>query len=181
MVSIGSCLFCDMCGTLLDKKVVLPGQQRPMVECHRCQAMNEGSSCALAHIYIYILLLIFLYSNAHLFLLRHHTDTSQQVIVTRSRPDAFPSALRDKRAQVQKLTAEQRQNTRARTEQLCEKCGQEEVWYHTMQLRSADEGSTVFYECDCGHKYVYPFSMIVVDSSTLSFQLLTAPVSLLAF
>lgn len=36
----------------------------------------------------------------------------------------------------------------------CEKCGRDEVRYYTQQLRGADEGSTVFYECDCGHKYV---------------------------
>ncbi|KAH8728820.1 hypothetical protein GQ44DRAFT_577432, partial [Phaeosphaeriaceae sp. PMI808] len=35
----------------------------------------------------------------------------------------------------------------------CEKCGQEEVRYYTRQLRGADEGTTVFYSCDCGHKY----------------------------
>jgi DNA-directed RNA polymerase I subunit RPA12 len=36
----------------------------------------------------------------------------------------------------------------------CNKCGREEVRYYTQQLRGADEGTTVFYECDCGNRYV---------------------------
>lgn len=34
----------------------------------------------------------------------------------------------------------------------CPKCGNDEMVYHTMQLRSADEGQTVFYNCKkCGY------------------------------
>ena len=33
----------------------------------------------------------------------------------------------------------------------CPKCGHPEMEFYTMQLRSADEGTTVFYECrSCG-------------------------------
>lgn len=35
----------------------------------------------------------------------------------------------------------------------CPKCGKEEMMYNTAQLRSADEGQTVFYSCEgCGYK-----------------------------
>ena len=36
----------------------------------------------------------------------------------------------------------------------CPKCGHPELFFYTMQLRSVDEGSTVFYECSkCKHKF----------------------------
>ncbi|TKA62374.1 hypothetical protein B0A49_11551 [Cryomyces minteri] len=79
-------------------------------------------------------------------------DTSSKVVITRSKPSAFPSALRAKRSEVQTLTEEDMQ-TDATIRQTCEKCGREEVRYYTQQLRSADEGSTVFYTCECGHKW----------------------------
>ncbi|KAF2451350.1 DNA-directed RNA polymeras-like protein I subunit [Karstenula rhodostoma CBS 690.94] len=79
-------------------------------------------------------------------------DTSLKTIVTRSKPDAFPSALRTKRSEVQSVD-DADIGGHATIAQTCEKCGREEVRYYTQQLRSADEGSTVFYECECGHKW----------------------------
>lgn len=45
-------------------------------------------------------------------------------------------------------------NTEAKTNEICPKCGRTEVRFSAVQLRSADEGSTIFFTCDCGFKYV---------------------------
>lgn len=43
---------------------------------------------------------------------------------------------------------------RALVDEQCEKCKHPQMYYYTMQLRSADEGQTVFYECPkCQHKF----------------------------
>ena len=43
---------------------------------------------------------------------------------------------------------------RAVAKEKCPSCGNPEMEYFTMQLRSADEGQTVFYECPkCGHTF----------------------------
>ena len=79
-------------------------------------------------------------------------DTSAKVVVTTSKPGDFPSALRAKRSEVQNVD-EADTNKDAVIREACEKCGQEEVRYTTAQLRSADEGSTVFFTCPrCNHK-----------------------------
>jgi len=43
-------------------------------------------------------------------------------------------------------------NKGTKIKQECPECKSEYLYYYTMQLRSADEGQTVFYECDCGYK-----------------------------
>ncbi len=43
--------------------------------------------------------------------------------------------------------------TQAMISRKCGECGRTRVRYITMQTRGADEGSTVHYTCDCGHRY----------------------------
>jgi DNA-directed RNA polymerase I subunit RPA12 len=43
---------------------------------------------------------------------------------------------------------------RATVNKECEKCKNPELQYYTKQLRSADEGQTVFYKCaNCRHEF----------------------------
>ncbi|KAK2875012.1 hypothetical protein FQN49_001854 [Arthroderma sp. PD_2] len=79
-------------------------------------------------------------------------DRASKTIVSESKPNAFPSALRTKSSAVRELTEEDRQAD-AVIQQTCPDCGRTEMRYYTLQLRSADEGSTVFYTCECGHKH----------------------------
>ena len=46
------------------------------------------------------------------------------------------------------------QDTGATVKEPCPKCNNPELKFHTAQLRSADEGQTVFYECaKCGYRF----------------------------
>lgn len=82
-------------------------------------------------------------------------DTASNTIITKSKPSDFPSYLRQKLSSVQTIKRHE-VNTEATTNQICPKCGRTEVRFSAVQLRSADEGSTIFYNCDCGFKYVMP-------------------------
>lgn len=77
-------------------------------------------------------------------------------IVTRSAPSAFPSALRQKRTLVHSVSpAEAGARAKEATiKEKCPGCGHDEMNFSTLQLRSADEGTTVFYTCaKCGYKF----------------------------
>jgi DNA-directed RNA polymerase subunit M/transcription elongation factor TFIIS len=93
-------------------------------------------------------------NKVHCIKLRVRPDTSARIIKTVSQPTAFPSSLRQRlRSDVQTVSTDDDPRKKdAVIQEKCEKCGREEVRYYTQQLRSADEGSTVFYHCECGHK-----------------------------
>jgi len=76
-------------------------------------------------------------------------------IVTRSHPSAFPSVLRQKRQLVSHVNRKDEETMEQATiKEKCPGCGNEEMNFHTLQLRSADEGTTVFYDCPkCGYKF----------------------------
>ncbi|KAI1005578.1 hypothetical protein K3495_g2641 [Podosphaera aphanis] len=64
----------------------------------------------------------------------------------------FPSVLREKlTSKTQKLTAKDFENTRL-IERECPECGSKTMTWSEAQLRSADEGSTIFYRCVCGYR-----------------------------
>ena len=62
-----------------------------------------------------------------------------------AKSDAEQAALRDHQSQ---------EPVRATIEEACIKCNHAQVGYYTVQLRSVDEGQTVFYECpNCKHTW----------------------------
>ncbi|KAL3953480.1 hypothetical protein ACCO45_011436 [Purpureocillium lilacinum] len=80
-------------------------------------------------------------------------DTGSKTILTKSKPSDFPSFLRQKlQSNVQAVERHSIQ-TESVVQERCPKCGREEVKYTSVQLRSADEGSTIIFMCDCGHSW----------------------------
>ncbi|KAI9598967.1 hypothetical protein BDF19DRAFT_429671 [Syncephalis fuscata] len=72
-------------------------------------------------------------------------------VVTKSSENAFNSPLKLKRMLVQQTNKREKAAT---IKEKCPKCGAPEMSFHTMQLRSADEGQTIFYNCvKCGYKF----------------------------
>jgi DNA-directed RNA polymerase I subunit RPA12 len=73
---------------------------------------------------------------------------------TVSSTSQFPSTLRDKRSAVKTSDAVKGANTWATIDEKCPKCSAETVRYTTVQLRSADEGTTVIYSCsNCSSRW----------------------------
>ncbi|GAA5926221.1 uncharacterized protein JCM15063_000219 [Sporobolomyces koalae] len=73
-----------------------------------------------------------------------------KVITTKSNPAAFPSSLRQLKTSLVKNRGDV-EKKKVYVDETCEKCGAKQMSVKTMQLRSADEGATVFYSCDkCG-------------------------------
>ncbi|KAI3403470.2 RPA12 [Candida oxycetoniae] len=75
-------------------------------------------------------------------------------VVTKSSDDAFPSKLKSARSVVKTSLKKDELDEGATIKEKCPKCGNEEMQYHTLQLRSADEGATVFYTCtNCAYRF----------------------------
>ena len=82
------------------------------------------------------------------------TDTSSKTIVTRSKPNAFPSLLRSKKSEIQTLAAGDAPKD-ALIDQECPGCKAPQMRHYTVQLRGADEGTTVAFYCEeCHYKWV---------------------------
>ncbi|KAL5601184.1 hypothetical protein BROUX41_005989 [Berkeleyomyces rouxiae] len=80
-------------------------------------------------------------------------DMAAQTITTETKASDFPSLLRQKLQSTVKTVAAHEIGTMATIKERCPKCDAEEVRYTSVQLRSADEGSTIFYYCECGHNW----------------------------
>ncbi|UZP45569.1 hypothetical protein NXS19_013381 [Fusarium pseudograminearum] len=79
--------------------------------------------------------------------------TGSKVTVTQTKPSDFPSFLRQKLQSSVQSVEKHNLQTESTAHETCPKCGREEVKYTTVQLRSADEGSTVIYSCECGNSW----------------------------
>ncbi|CAI4214847.1 unnamed protein product [Parascedosporium putredinis] len=80
-------------------------------------------------------------------------DIAQTNTISTTTPGDFPSALRQKLHTSIQTVEKHKIDMMPKTQEKCPKCGAYEVRYTTLQLRSADEGSTVLYFCDCGHRW----------------------------
>ncbi|KFH47165.1 DNA-directed RNA polymerase I subunit-like protein [Hapsidospora chrysogenum ATCC 11550] len=73
--------------------------------------------------------------------------------VSNSSTNTFPSELRDRRGVVKRAKPAHSADTWSTIDVKCPKCHANKVRYTTLQLRSADEGSTVFYSCsECSER-----------------------------
>jgi DNA-directed RNA polymerase subunit M/transcription elongation factor TFIIS len=93
-------------------------------------------------------------------------------LTTTSKSSNFPSTLRTKlTSTTQNLTSKDLENTR-RIAKECPKCHAQEMTWSEAQLRSADEGSTIFYRCpDCGHRWTDLFFILGIQSCWLPMRI----------
>ncbi|KAH6685737.1 DNA-directed RNA polymerase I subunit RPA12 [Plectosphaerella plurivora] len=80
-------------------------------------------------------------------------DTGAKTTTTETKPSDFPSQLRQKLQSNVQTLEKHTIRTEARTTETCPKCGRLEVWFSQVQLRGADEGSTTFFNCECGFRW----------------------------
>lgn len=120
MSVVGSLIFCNDCGNLIDKA---EGDENTL-QCKLCYR-----SYPMSH-----------YANLK--------------VVTQTPEDAFMSTLKMKRSVVKTSIKEGDLDEGQVIKEKCPKCGNEDMQYQVLQLRSADEGATVFYTCTgCGYRF----------------------------
>jgi DNA-directed RNA polymerase I subunit RPA12 len=88
--------------------------------------------------------------------------------VTRTKPSDFPSLLRAKLSTTQTVVRHEIRTDQVDPNMDCPSCGTTGIRYSEVQLRSADEGSTIIYNCECGHKYGIPDYLVVSRFANLS-------------
>lgn len=91
-------------------------------------------------------------------------------MTTRTKPSDFPSALRQKLSIVQTVERHKVQTERIDANTECPKCGKTGVRYSEVQQRSADEGSTIIYNCDCGERHETSGIPVQVLDQTLTWD-----------
>jgi len=84
----------------------------------------------------------------------NYEDLPNLEVVTKSRPRDPNPAFQTSTKGGDVEDEERQQRHRATVDEACPKCAHPQLEFYTMQLRSADEGQTVFYECpNCAHKF----------------------------
>ncbi|KAK3687670.1 hypothetical protein B0T22DRAFT_439274 [Podospora appendiculata] len=80
-------------------------------------------------------------------------DYPSKTVTTTTKPSDFPSVLRQKLSILQTVERHKVQTERIDANTDCPKCGIKGIRYSEVQQRGADEGSTIIYNCDCGHRW----------------------------
>ncbi|KAL2918473.1 DNA-directed RNA polymerase I core subunit rpa12 [Polyrhizophydium stewartii] len=131
---------------MLSKKAPAKTQQHSLVFCNDCGALLDPPAGAEDFVTCYCC------GSAV-----EATAFESIEVVTKSKPSTFPERPKLPSAgagedDAERATAHLRDG--ATIKEKCPKCDAPEMVFHTAQLRSADEGQTVFYSCvKCGYKY----------------------------
>ncbi|KAF2746582.1 hypothetical protein M011DRAFT_445523 [Sporormia fimetaria CBS 119925] len=133
MSLVGTLLFCTTCGALLNRQ--------PLAEkTIKCDYLNRSPPP---------LFILFTMTFAHTSSPNQWPSTQ----TTHSKPNAFPSSLQRKKSKIQ-IPMEGEMQTWALVSHTCPQCQHPEMRFRDLQMRSADEGTTIFYHCpSCGHRF----------------------------
>lgn len=124
MSVVGSLIFCLQCGNLLEGTHSSHENSSKNVVCDQCHASYNP------------------------------TKFQNLKVVTSTTENSFPSKIRSKKSLVKTSLAKNELKEGAIINERCPKCDNDKMHYHTLQLRSADEGATVFYTCtSCGYRF----------------------------